>query len=239
MTCDVVYVLGTGSQWDDNELRFSLRSLQKYISGIGDVYVVGHRPKWLTGVVHLPYPDQFACREANIMLKVAHACGHPNLSRQFLHVHDDHFALAPARACEIPNWCAGPLDRLGKAIHDRNPWKYSVLNTAKALSDRGLTTWNFDIHYPIIFNKELYPQAMDMFDWNVPNGYVVKSLYGNAMRIPHVFTNDMKLKERHTFAELVQQLRGRPWFSIGPKSTNNNVKALMRELYPEPSKYER
>jgi len=38
---DVVYPLSNGSHWDNNELRYSLRSLEKYALNLGRVFVVG------------------------------------------------------------------------------------------------------------------------------------------------------------------------------------------------------
>jgi hypothetical protein len=54
---DVVYPLGTGSVWQDNELRYSLRSLEKNFPDLGRVYVVGHKPDWLGNVEHIPFGD--------------------------------------------------------------------------------------------------------------------------------------------------------------------------------------
>lgn len=239
MTCDVVYVLGTGSIWQDNELRYSLRSLETYVADIGQVYVVGTRPKWLTGVVHLPWPDNHICKERNIMEKIAYACGHPDLSRTFLHVNDDHFALAHTRAGDIPNYCGGPLDTLAKGINPKNHWRDALINTYKALQDRGHTIHNFDIHTPILLDKVNYLDAMDQYDWRgTHRGFVVKSLYGNTMALTPTRITDVKLNTRYLLPEVVELLRGRPWFSIGNGALSNRFKELLSALYPHPSKYE-
>ena len=70
---DVVYVLGTGSNWDNNEIRFSLRSLAKNLKGMGRVFVVGERPAFLQNVIHIPAKDEFnpnVNADGNIILKV-------------------------------------------------------------------------------------------------------------------------------------------------------------------------
>jgi len=47
------------SSWgDDNELRYSLRSLEKNLIGLNRIFVVGHKPKWLVGVTHIPVTIQ-------------------------------------------------------------------------------------------------------------------------------------------------------------------------------------
>lgn len=236
---DIVYVLGTGSIWQNNELRFSLRSLETFVEDLGQVYVVGHRPPWLTNVVFLPYPDKYACKERNIMEKMAYCCGHPDLSDTFMHVHDDHFALAPTRARELPNWCAGPLDRLAFSVKQGNHWREAVMNTHKALTEAGLPNRNFDVHYPMLFDKNLYPEVMDRYDWpGTERGFVVKSLYANTVGVEPTVTTDLKLNERLSFQALVVRLKGRPWFSLGNPALNLNLKNLLAALYPEPSKFE-
>src|SRR6187397_2321209 len=106
---DLVYVLGSGSAWADNELRFSLRSL-KYLDQVDRIFIVGNCPPWVQNVEHVYFGDRFSCKEKNIMLKLAYACGHPDLSEHFLHLHDDHFCLAYQSAEDIPNWAGGPLE---------------------------------------------------------------------------------------------------------------------------------
>lgn len=239
---DVVYVLGTGSGWADNELRFSLRSLETYLQDLGTVYVVGHRPKWLTGVVYLPFPDVHICKERNIMIKLAYACGHPDLSKTFLHCHDDHFMLAPMKATEIPNWCGGSLEGVAAATRKKAPgnhWGDAVHNTHKALAARGHTTHNFDLHYPMLIDKDRYPETMDLYDWpGTPRGFVVKSLYANTLGLAPTYYNDIKLNDRLKFTDMVTRLKGRQWWSISNAALNLNMKQLFPALYPTPSRLE-
>lgn len=238
----MVYVLGHGSGWENNELRYSLRSLETHLLDIGTVYVVGQRPNWLTGVVHLPFPDSHACKERNIMLKLAYACGHPKLSQTFLHVHDDHFALAPTKAVDIPNWAGGQLNVLGKRVKLKKPgnnWADAVLNTHKALAKAGHTTHNFDLHYPMLFDKTRYPETMDLYDWKgEPRGFVVKSLYANTLGLEPTIKRDIKLGRYNTLTEIVGHLKGRQWFSIDNAALTLSFKSLLMALYPTPSRYE-
>lgn len=240
---DIVYVLGTGSGWGDNELRYSLRSLSTYMSDLGTVYVVGHRPRWLDGVVHLPWPDRHRCKERNIMEKLAYACGHPDLSKQFLHIHDDHFMLSPGAGITVPYWHAGPLDKLAEHMKRKSPgnhWGDAVANTYKALSAAGHSIHNFDIHYPMLFDKTEYPRVMDLYNWKTePRGYVVKSLYANTLGLLGKLTNDLKVDKRLTNAEIVDRLSGRPWFSLGNGGLTGNFKQLLAALYPQASPYEK
>ena len=53
---DLVYVLGKGSRWQDNELRFSLRSVSKNLSNVGQIFIVGQIPDFVKNCVHVPVP---------------------------------------------------------------------------------------------------------------------------------------------------------------------------------------
>jgi len=239
---DVVYVLGRGSNWADNELRYSLRSLEKFMGDLGTVFVVGQRPKWLTNVVFLPFPDVHICKERNIMIKVAYACGHPELSQTFLQVHDDHFLLAPMNGADIPNWCGGQLDQMAASVRKKAPgnhWADAVHNTHKALAARGHTTRNFDLHYPILMDKTAYPETMDLYDWkNTPRGFVVKSLYANTLGLPGTYSPDLKINTRLELRDAVQWLKGRQWWSIGNGGLSLKFRQLFPHVYPKPSRFE-
>lgn len=238
---DVVYVVGHGTGWNDNELRFSLRSLDKYVTGIGTVYVVGKCPAFLADVVHINWPDHYTCKERNIMEKVAAACGHPDLSQKFLHVHDDHFALAPVDAGQVPDFAGWvDLEKLAASVSPRNPWRESVINTVNALKAGGHPLWNFDIHTPIVLDKTAYPETMDRYDWKgTARGFVVKSLYANTLNLAPTRISDIKLNDRFPMAEIVDKIRGRAWWSLGNGGLSSWFKNLLSELYPKPSRWER
>jgi hypothetical protein len=233
---DVVYVLGSGSRWFDNELRYSLRSLDKYVTGIRNVYLVGRRPDWIRDVIHIPYHDYHPCKERNIMEKVMRACKEPDLSEQFLHVHDDHFALAPVGASEVPFWYRSELGKLSLRVPPSNNYRQALINTDAALRARGRDVKNFDLHYPIIYDKELFPLAMMSYDWS--DCYVVKSLYANSVRIDGETIQDLKINAALDMRDLVARMMGRPWFSLGPSALNKKMKDLLQALYPERSPWE-
>lgn len=234
---DAVYVLGTGSRWQDFELLYSLRSLHEFVHGIDRVIVVGSKPRWLRNAIHIPYNDRHACKEANIMEKVLRACEIPDLSNQFLHLHDDHFCLFPCFAQETPYWSGRPLDQLAARLQESN-YRRAIENTNLALTSRGMPNLNYDLHVPIVYDKKLFPAVMHSYDWNSRHGFVVKSLYANTVGVRSTPGTDLKLFNRYLMSELVEKLKGRHWWSIGPSSLNTNLKELLAELYPQPSLWE-
>ena len=56
---DFLYVLGSGSEYNNLELRLSLRSIDKYAHNLGRVFIVGEKPDWIKNVIHIPVKDEF------------------------------------------------------------------------------------------------------------------------------------------------------------------------------------
>lgn len=231
---DVVYILGDGSTWDDNELRFSLRSISDRLQNFRNVYVIGRRPKWLTNVIHVQESDPYTCKEANIARKVMRACQVKDISENFLFANDDHFLL---RDCDVnvPFWRGGNLRDIEAPI---NNYQRAVKNTFRELTRRGLNVYNFDVHVPVVINKKIFPTVVNDFDWSVKNGYVLKSIYCNTMRIEGERLKDLKLNDRMALGDIIAQIKSRQWFSIGPGLLSRAVKDFFFQYYSEKSPFE-
>ena len=118
---DVIYVLGTGSRWHNNEIRFSLRSLEKNLMGFRRVFVVGECPGFLQNVIHIPATDIFNPQvnaDGNIINKVLTACADERISDDFLFINDDHLVLKPIAVSEVP-----PLHKGDMTTFNPEYWK--------------------------------------------------------------------------------------------------------------------
>ena len=104
---DILYTLGKGSAWQDNELRYSLRSIEKYGKNVGRIYIVGD---WCPGFINRdkvtfikceqPYKDKFK----NILYSIVYACEHSDIAEEFLLSSDDHFYMQPTDFDDYPYW---------------------------------------------------------------------------------------------------------------------------------------
>lgn len=91
---DAVFVIGTGSPNNNEELRYALRNLDKHCPFIRDVYISGECPDWVNKSVvkHLKWPDRFKhAKDANIIDKLRHACEQKGISKRILFCSDDQF----------------------------------------------------------------------------------------------------------------------------------------------------
>lgn len=231
---DIVIPLGNGSPLGDIELRYALRGIQKYLTGYGRVYIVGECPKFIKNVVHIPFPDKSKYKQKNILRKILRACEDENLSSDFMMFNDDHYLLCEEEASEYPYYAHGTIE--SEIVRCKGDYKASLINTLSALKD--LSTWNFDCHFPIKYNKEQFTNVMSFYDWSVPHGYVIKSLYCNTLNIQPVMTIDGKVHDAIKQDKLDEIISTRTCFSTSNYALTNIVKRKLDALFPEKSVYE-
>jgi len=238
MNIDVVYLCIQHSTNKHIELRYSLRSLELYLSGVKDVYVVGFLPKWCQNVIHISKNDIYKHnKDANIIRKVYHSCQNDDISDPFLFINDDHFLTQSFKAIDFPYY-------YNKELHttSRDPkYRHRVNKTKELLKQKNLPIWHYDIHTPILIHKKEFLEAFDSINY-VNNYIVMKSWYMN-----HWFTidnakqiSDCKFSstERQDLDKLKIKVLNRPCFSTYDM-LSKNVLHLMQCLYTYPSKYEK
>lgn len=189
---DLVYPLGTASRFHDNEIRFSLRSIEKHLKNYGKIYVIGERHPHLDNVHFIPCPDKYPVPDNNIMDKMTKACNTPEISENFLMVHDDHYLLQDYDAPTFPYLFHRTMEEYLKT-RAADGYARRVRNTLNYLKSKDLPIKFFDIHTPIIFNKvKFLEHVTNGPDWTLPNSYIIKSLYANAMGIEGTDQSDNK-----------------------------------------------
>lgn len=235
---DAVYILGTGSKWNNNEIRYSLRSLDKFATGLDQVWIIGELPEFVQHINHIPLADASAYnREKNMFDKIIRACLEPRISDDFFFLNDDHFMLHDFRLDDFPNYHRGYIEPAFRLRPPGDAYRVSLKNTWEELKAAGKNTLHFDGHCPIVFNKEKFLQ-LQQYNWTRQYGFVIKSLYGNTFDIPPTYMDDCKIAGKLTVMDIVATIWGRPVFSIGDESLNPEMKALLNKLYHEKSRWE-
>lgn len=205
---------------DNEELRFSLRSLTNVEHE--RVWVVGHRPRWLTGVEHLPL-RQGKDRYANTLAGVLTACAHVE---RFQLWNDDFYALAPT---EVPVWHLGPIQ----------PDRYSGMSHPGGRQDtaRLLRSWGIDpvldyaVHVPFIVESEKMVDAIKRAGTGI-RALHRRTLYGNLYQVGGVEVEDVSIGN-------LSDVPDGTWVATNDKSFNQGeVGRYVRSLFPEPSPYE-
>lgn len=238
---DVVYVLGTGSVWQNNELRYSLRSVEKHLKNYSNIYIVGRDPRFAQGITVLPFEDKSIYNASkNIYEKIVQACACPGISENFLFMNDDFFLLKDIDAANVPFYYKSTLEEYTKRCLPGNTYRDTLNNAIDTLKKKKLPTKNFDVHAPIVYNKGTFVDILSGCDWRrMPYGFAIKSMYCNTTGVDGIEMDDCKINYPLTLQELKERIEIRPFFSIGDKGINKDLKTLLSELYPLPCRYEK
>lgn len=238
---DLVYTTSPDPIHNHIELKFSIRSMEKYLHPLDQIAIVGELPAFLdpAKVIHIPFTDQHKYNAGrNIYEKTLAAAKDPRISKHFFAAADDHFLLAPLAASGYPYFHTGDLAHLLSRLGKKSLFKAYVQSTHDALVARDLPIVNFSVHIPIIYSKDIFIEVMDQFDWNLRKSYIIKSLYANWLRIPGVQLKDSKIDAPYTKTAIARRLQDRLYFSTNEWAVNDPMIETWQELFPEPSRVE-
>ena len=257
MLTDILIPLSNGSKYNNIELKYCLRSIEKHLSGVRNVFIVGELPGFVNPyeVTHIPLQDSANIWEIsnNIYRKIMAGIKYENhlsfthegsgtknfnlkLSENFLFFNDDHFLLTDYEAANFPYYHRGPinLDMMRISPPQLKQYQNSI--------DTFGAEYDFGIHCPILYNKYKFRTLFANKVFWPEHGYEIKSVYGNDMvdNTNWMPIEDLKFTEPVVMKESIYMaLEGRPWFSIGDSVLRNGtMQEVLKELYPNKSKYE-
>lgn len=236
---DLVYIVGLDDKHNHLELRYSLRSMEMHLDKISNLILVGECPSFLKDFFHIPAWDPYKYNPArNIYEKILAACRDERVSKNFLLCSDDYFILKDFITDSFPFFYASDLETESSLLSPTGTYKSHIDNTLALLKGKGLPTKYFNVHAPMIVDKELFSMIMPEFHWSIKKGYISKSLYCNAAGITGTPGTDIKIYTPKTKTAIQRKLKEAPYFSTNEFSINDPMKELLEELYPDPSKWE-
>lgn len=232
---DVVYILGTGSVWDNNELRYSLRSIAENLYSFNRVFIVGEQPAWLHNVEVLAMADPTADKWRNSYLKIKAACECADLSNEFLLMNDDFFINKPVSAVDFPYYFSGLL--ASNPNSKQNLRLSPKGQTAALLHSYGKKCFNFALHCPIRYEKEKWlsmPISADL-----PGILSPRSFYCNYFDVPGKLRQDQLLGGTMTERRLNSYVSDKEYFSIFSNFARSPVfRDWIAARFPNPSRFE-
>jgi hypothetical protein len=234
---DIVIPLGNGSGFDNQELRFALRSVEKFVEDCGTVWIVSDcAPDWLQNVRILPVPDRHKHnKDANLFDKLIFAAKMPEVSEAFVFLSDDQVFLQTFRA-----------EKARTVFNSRGPgffaasdhkWHRRMANTFAFLKSRGICRpYNFDAHVPVVYRKTDFA-VLDGIDYTSEPGFCINTLLcGLLGRRGEVQQSKVKASAdgKSQTVDLARKLYA---------GYNNGGFPVMQEklqdLFPEKSKFEK
>ncbi len=205
---------------DYRELKYSLRSVEKHLTGYEVVIVGEQMPDWITGVTWIHVPDIKMRKQLSIKKNIVAAL---NYSDRIFFMNDDIFLLQETNPYHYPYYFNGSLKPQTEA------GTMQLINELKVL---GKPTDHFDIHTPIVYKKDFIEVVENFTD-----DTVIKSMYANYLGKIGTPLTDMKISRPVAPEAIRLSIRDRPCFSTGMGGLGSALQVL-QELFPEPSKYE-
>ena len=228
---DIVYPFRHDPQIGNLTLKYSIRSVRKHFTDIGNIYVIGADPQ-MPGIIHIPTKDDsgYARNIFNKMLQIANT---KEVSEDLMMIMDDHFMLKSGPVDLYPLYANNTLQQL--APTQGNVYKLIIQNTIRLLKEKDKSTRNYNIHCPAIFNKAKLRELAEAYPLLESNmGFILKSLYFNHFDIPAQFEiADCKIKRDWQHLQIESKIAGRDCFSTGKEKECPNILSFLEKLYPE------
>ncbi len=214
---DVLYYIGSGSKHNNDEIRFSLRSLEKYCVDLDRVFVVGNKPPFLKNVTYLWVEDKFEWwRNAFEKTKAAIKAG---ISDEFLLMNDDFFMLQKFRAATYPFYHKGDI-----SLEPKNAYQEVLRNTRCVLEKQGAPFKHYGVHCPIRIVGKKYLELEKYFLSPVS----ARCLYGN------LFCNGLETKDNKGL--IIKNAKQKCFSSLD--WAGEEVFKALGEMFPHPCRFE-
>lgn len=235
-TPDLVIPLRQDNSGAYNELKYSLRGWDTHVSGVEEVWLLGGKPRWVTGVNHIPL-KQTGTKYQNVRRMLKHACLDTAISDPFIWSNDDIVPIADQRMRRLQMLHGGDacqyLMRM-KARVGNSSYVQGGCKTVLMLESMGYQNplaWS--LHTPILVHKEPMLRAIEMVG-DVSTPYHLRTLYGNLAGLRGTKHVDVKI--------VGMGLPHRSWPYVSTSDTSFQTKPVgqhIRDRFKHPSRWER
>lgn len=238
---DILYVLGTGSQWENRELMYSIRSCEKYCKGLKRIFLTGDiKPQFLNNkIIFNQVKDINKIKPVlNTLDKILWTIKNTNISENFLLMNDDFFFTKPVDIINYPFACKGELREKN---NNYTTYRESEVNTKNYLKLCGIKTLNFDVHCPLIINKTEFLKLES--HWiqvkNSKYGMLYRSIYCNHYNKTPFMRADCKIYDINGIDDLKRKIQPYDCFSSSDQSLSQGIVGYLFGKFTKPSSYER
>lgn len=228
MLKDIVYILRPGPCTE--ELKYSLRSVEANFPHRKVWFVCG-KPDGLEPDGWIKHSQCGDSKWALIRSSMYEAIKCPDITDDFYLFNDDFFVMRPFKG-EFINYVDGTLTERIEQFRLEFPWLSPYARTLQKAREElkclGKGELNFDVHLPMLFNKELAARSI-----NTCSSPQMRSVYGNYNAVPFVEHKDVKV---HDFISVPSDP---DFLSTNDESfTKGAVGSYIRGCFSEPSRFE-
>jgi len=228
MNRDIVYILKDDIATE--ELQYSLRSIEKNFPH-RFVWFVGGQPQGLKPDRLVRHTQDGANKWLKIKSSMLEVVKQEELSDEFFLFNDDFFVTKPFEK-EFVNFTDRTLADRIEDFRRENPhlnrYAMTLVQTEEELKAQGHGTLNFEVHLPMLFEKNKVEAALcRCFSPQM------RSIYGNITGCKVIDRRDVKVNSLNDIPY------GMDFVSTNDKTfTQGNVGQYIKDLFKEPSRFE-
>lgn len=231
---DVVYFVKEAPM--NPELVYSLRALEKNWK-YNEVWFCGGCPEQLRPDHHMKIRQIGLNKWEKVRRNIKLVCLNDKITEDFWLFNDDFFVLARLKSL-LPEFNGTLEQYVGriKKKHGGSHTQYTLrlLGTIRALEEAGCTTFNYEVHKPMLINRRKALEVLDRF----PEYGGFRSLYGNYCGFRGIDDHDVKINEP-TYDRMDLVEKGWRYLSTSDNSfQNGNVGVWIRKKFKERSRFE-
>lgn len=240
---DLVYMLKMGNYNPD--LKYSLRSVQKYVRGYDRIWIVGFKPIWIQNVEYLKV-QQNSSKYRNSLNNIIHMCLCNDISDNFVLMNDDFIAHEDVNIQTDLNLCLSSLDKKIEKFktYPHSSWRDGFKDVKELLVKLGSEYFmDFEVHAPMVFNKNKFLSLInkdEIVDFVKHHDVLhYRTLYGNMYYKNPKSIRDVKISKDDDLTD--EYLKRNKWISVYDGMVENRkypkLNCFLKTL--ETSKYEK
>ena len=230
---DLVYVVGKGGLWGHNELKFSIRSAEKFLK-FDRLFLVGYKPTFINDkATHILIEDNQGHKYKNVTQKVKYILDSKELSDEIIYMNDDFFLLKPYDP--IPYLWNKPIREW--VLH--YPFfKGRYYQNIVELYENFPKGKFFETHFPIVYNRERAKFVMKKYQ--LPITLMLRSHYANEFEKDlQLQTEESKDYKLYGKKDVVALAKDTPFVSCTNEMACDTLfKNFLISRFPEKSSYE-
>lgn len=243
MSIALVYpIRDVSSNIDDQLLKYSLRSVEAYGHNVERLFILGRRRPWFSDRIQMCSIDEHCTdsKFANVTAKLRTFC---EAEIPFVLMNDDFIMLKDYDFAQ-PQWYVdGTLKNL-RAKHTSDVYKEMIDRTMQIFKIKGsepnyMTHTPFMVPAPALFTAfvgQYVKKARRVYS------YSFRQVYGSGAKVMKgglIECKDVKIRNKHNFAQWREMLEKEWMISASPNSTDGNLLAALDMKYPEKSIWEK
>ncbi len=246
--------LESAKKWE--ELKYSLRGLDRFFGEDFEVWIVGDLPSWIKGVRHIPHKKTERITSSatyDAVSKLSQYIDNKDSPERFVRMYDDIYFIAERTLADLEvtrylfsyeEFSSGGC-RSGSLI-----WQDQVRKSVEAVRQIGYPGYMTETHCPEVFEKKKMQKVFALFG-PLENRLLTSTLYYN------VFPFGRLLKDRKTEralfygqendfsygnlsgSQMDQILKGKYFLNHNDLGLDNDLKKYICKMFPQKSRFEK